>query len=126
MTCFGLCSIRLSWSHYLGHGFGQLTQMVFCVFFNWFFLFSPLTLSWLEIEPHNLFLFPFYEVILVSWSKFGRLIQVDLTYFLVEFYFQFHHSTLDWLRVRFNIFFLFFSIVLSWSHDLGSEFNEST
>jgi hypothetical protein len=44
MICFGLHSMRLSWSHDSGNMFGRLTRVVFCVFFL-IFVFHPLILS---------------------------------------------------------------------------------
>jgi hypothetical protein len=74
IVCFGLCSMKLSWFYDIGHEFGQLTWVFFCVLFLIdFFLFHPLTLDWLQIELRNLFRFAFYEIILISWPKFDKL-----------------------------------------------------
>jgi len=68
---FYLLSMRLSWCHDLNHKFGRLTWIDSCRFFILFnlifFMFYPLTLSWLGTGLHNLFWFSFYKVIMVSW-----------------------------------------------------------
>jgi hypothetical protein len=73
-------------------------------------------LYWLRTRLHDLFWFVFYKVILVSWpgSQILRVNLGKLKSFYYGFFFQFHHSTIDWLRIELhNLFWLAFYRVIS-------------
>jgi hypothetical protein len=76
-------------------------------------------LSWLRIELYAILLFALYEVIMVSWPRFNKLIQVDLSNFYLLFYFN--HSVLGWLGIELYNFIYLFSIGLSRFYDSGTE-----
>jgi hypothetical protein len=98
----------------------EWTRVYFFSFFHGFsFQFHPSTWDWLRIWLHNLFWFAYYWVILISWPRFSRLTWVYSGCFFVLFYFifQFHHSTLGWLRIEIqNVFWIVFYkiITVSW------------
>jgi hypothetical protein len=128
-------SSRLSWSHYPVHEFGMLTQVIFLLFFNLFFLISSFTFDWFRIKFHNFFLyFSFYKVISISlpkswiwrinmgWLKLFFIFVLILSFnikivysdssinshflFFFCFFFQFH-SSID-LELNFNFYFYFY------------------
>jgi hypothetical protein len=92
-----------------------------------FFQFHPLILGWLRIRLHNFFRFAFYEVTPASWLG-SRVWSINLSWLMWFFhviftcFFFFCNFILqhwvDW-ELRFIIYFNFFSILLSWSHDEG-------
>jgi len=96
----------------------------FCSFLIIYFQFHPSILDWLEIEFHNLFWFAFYWVILVSWSKFNRLIWVDSSF--LSFFYRFFFS-ISFFNIRLielvSIYFIYlFSMRLLQSHNLSRKF----
>jgi len=107
---FDLHSIRLSRFHNPGHRFGRLIQVVFL----WHYFFFNFTLQhWVNWELSFIFLLYFISIGLF-W--FYDLCMVTQLIFLVMFCFQFHHSTLDWLRNRFNSFlFVFYRVIMACS-----------
>jgi len=117
--------MRLSWSHDPSHEFVWLTWVHIYVFFYFFYFILQ---HWIDFElSFIMFQFVFYGFIPISWSRFDRLTWVSSTYFLVEFCFQFHPSTLSWLRIELNNFCIcFLYIGLLGFYDLCSRFDRST
>jgi len=111
---------RLSWSHDLICEFSKLTL----VDLSFFFQFHPSMLGWLRIKFHNLFLFSFFKVIPVSWPE-SKLIQVFFWSFLIFFFNFILQYLIDW-ELSLIICFDLLSIWLSWSHELGHEFDRLT
>ena len=95
----------------------------FLCFFNWFF-FNFIFQHWVDWELSFIICFYLLSIFfLIPWPRYNTVTQVDSTYFLVKFCFQFYYSTLDWLRIEFNNFFYFLSIRLLGSHNLDNKFD---
>jgi len=105
----------LSPSHNLNHGFNRLIMVdysrflcIFLVSFFFNFIFNArLIVNWVSWFV----LIFFYWVILISWPA-SQVWQVDSGYFfcLFNWFLQFHHSTLGFLKFCFIIYFdLFFT-----------------
>jgi len=113
MIYFDMLFMKLSQFYDLSHNFNKLIR-VESLFLLIFFQFHLSILSWLQIELHNLFLFPFLRLSRSHdlYCIFGSLILIDLNFLLVFFCF------LNWYFSNF--------IIQSWSHDSDSVFGELT
>jgi hypothetical protein len=101
----------------------SVDSRVFCVSLIEFF-FNFIFQHWVDWELSFIICFYLLSIFfLIPWPRYNRLTQVDSTYFLVKFCFQFYYSTLDWLRIEFNNFFYFLSIRLLGSHNLDNKFD---
>jgi hypothetical protein len=107
--------------------------LLWFVFFNWFFFqfyhSTSSTFDCLLIKPCYLFWFVFYEIIVISWleSQVSQINHNGLRSFYCIFFFrlrfsQFHHSTIDLLRIEFYNLFNLFYLWLSWFYNLSQEF----
>jgi hypothetical protein len=77
IICFSLLYMRLSQSCDLSQRFGKLTRIFFCSFLIViFFSITSFNIGLIRNLAIYIFLSIFYWVILVSWSRFGRLTQV--------------------------------------------------
>jgi hypothetical protein len=95
-------------------------QVSFLIDFLFYLIFQPSTLDLLEMKLHNFFYLLFINI---SQSHdlgcgFNKLARVDLgcfflNLFLIDFFFQFHLSTLNWLEIKFCNCFLFSFYTLS-------------
>jgi hypothetical protein len=112
--------IQVSWLESLVWQVSHVDLGYFFSYFNYFFQFYFLKLSWLRILIYNFFQFAFYRVILVFlvW-----LVDSVIVFCLFYYFFQFNLLKLGWLRIEIYIFllFTFYAVIIVLWPDRGLD-----